>query len=65
MLDTSELVTSTLRRFARHFATDDADVARLAERALLVLSNDPSLLDVPDIDEALLRVVHRVATEGY
>ena len=56
---------STLNRLTRRYVKSDADAARLAERALRMISDDPTVLDGPNIDTALFRLVHRIAREGF
>ena len=59
----SALVISVLRQSAKRYTSNDADIARLAERAFQMISGDPSLLEGPDIDNALFHLVHRIANE--
>lgn len=54
-----------LKTIARHYVSTDAHAARLAERALQIIFDDPSLLDAPNIDEALFVLVHRVAQGAF
>ena len=56
---------STLHRLTRRYVKSDTDAARLAERAFRMISDDPSLLDGPDIHKALFCLVHRVAKEEF
>jgi len=58
-----EMVTSILKRLAGRHASDEDSVCRLAEQALLALADDPSLLDTPDVDKAMFRLVHKIARE--
>lgn len=55
----------TLKKGARGYAKSECDAARLVERTLQVIADDPSLLDGPDIDEALLHVLHHVAQQDF
>ena len=55
----------TLHSLARRYVKSEADAARLAERALRMISEDPTLLDDPNIGTALLRVVDRIAEEEF
>ena len=52
-----------LKKRARCYVSTDADAARLAERVLQMLGEDPSVLDAPHVDEALLLLVHHVAQD--
>lgn len=66
MLSQSHPTTiSTLQRLAQRYVKSDADAARLAERALRTVSKDPFVLENPDIDKALFRLVHRIAREDF
>ncbi len=56
---------STLNSLARRYVKSEADAARLADRALQMVSEDPSLLDDSDIDKALFRLVHRIARQDF
>jgi hypothetical protein len=56
---------STLNSLARRYVKSEADAARLAERALQMVSEDPSLLDDSDIDKALFHLVHRIARQDF
>jgi hypothetical protein len=64
MDDDPDALISILKRLSRHCVSSEADVARLAERVLQALVDDPSLLDGPDMDRALLLLVDRIAKEG-
>ncbi|RWX31807.1 hypothetical protein EHI47_12195 [Rhizobium leguminosarum] len=54
-----------LKEVAAHFAATEAKAARLAERSLHVISENPFLLDGPDIDKALALVIHKIAQQDY
>ncbi|XAZ25942.1 hypothetical protein LVY75_34670 (plasmid) [Sinorhizobium sp. B11] len=53
----------TLHQHARRYAKTEADAARLAERALQTLANDPTLLDDPDFEKVLFALVQRIAQQ--
>lgn len=54
-----------LREVAAKFAATDAEAAHLVERALHVICEDPSLLDGPDIEKALVLVVRKIAQDEF
>ena len=52
-----------LQELARRYVTADQGTERLAERALQVLSDNPSLLDGRDVNRAMVALVHELAQE--
>jgi hypothetical protein len=52
-----------LQELARRYVTADQGTERLAERALQVLSDNPSLLDERDDNRAMIALVHKLAQE--
>lgn len=56
---------SFLMEVAAHFAATDVEAARIAACALHVISEDPFVLDGPDIDKALALVIHKIAQQDY
>lgn len=59
--NTPEQVKSHLRQTARYYTSDETDLVHNIERALQSLSEQPSLLDGPYIDETPFRIVHENA----
>lgn len=47
--------------WAARYSPDREFRRRLVERTILVLTDDPSLLDGPSVDRAIFRVVHHLA----
>lgn len=64
MRDNRPQILITLEGMAKEYASDEVDIARLADRAYHLLADDPSLLDGPDINDALFQVVRKIAEEG-
>ncbi len=52
-----------LREVAAKFAATDAEVAHIVERALHVICEEPTLLDGPDIEKALVLVVRKIVQD--
>ena len=52
-----------LQELARPYVTADQGTERLAERALQVLSENPSLIDERDVNRAMIALVHKLAQE--
>ena len=52
-----------LQELARRYVATDQGTERLAERALQVLSENPSLIDERDVNRAMIALVHKLAQE--